>query len=215
MKTVASAQTITTDTRPELLNADGHVCGFFHSEDEQYSVLMPFIKEGLDNGERAWHIIDPAHRDEHVRRLGEAGIDVGAAEARGQFVLFDWSQTYLQDGRFNQDRTMSGLAEAREAGRKAGFPRTRFVADMQWALTGAFEELAEYEATSNFVPLGGDVAICTYQLNRWSAKVMMAALRTHPLVIIGGLLHENPFYQQPGEVLMELKTGRVSGSACC
>jgi hypothetical protein len=110
---------------------------------------------------------------------------------------------------------MSGLAKARETGRNAGFPRTRFVADMQWALTGTFEELAEYEATSNFVPLGGDVAICTYQLNRWGAKVMMAALRTHPLVIIGGLLHENPFYQQPGEVLMELKTGRVSGSACC
>src|SRR3546814_3749449 len=80
MKTVASAQTISAATRPELLNADGHVCGFFHSEDEQYSVLMPFIKEGLDNGERAWNVIDPARRDEHVRRLGEAGIDVGAAE---------------------------------------------------------------------------------------------------------------------------------------
>src|SRR3546814_814439 len=98
MKTVASAQTISAATRAELLNADGHVCGLFHSEDEQYSVLMPFIKEGLDNGERAWHVIDPARRDEHVRRLGEAGIDVGAAEARGQFVLLDWSQTYLQGG---------------------------------------------------------------------------------------------------------------------
>jgi hypothetical protein len=198
-----------------LLNADGHVCGFFHSEDEQYSVLMPFIKEGLDNGERAWHVIDPARRDEHVRRLGEAGIDVGAAEARGQFVLLDWSQTYLQGGGFNQDRTMAAFAKARNAGRQEGFPRTRFLCDMEWGLTGTYEQVAEYEATSNFVPLDGDVAICAYKLNRWSANVMMAGLRTHPLVIIGGLLHENPFYQQPGEVLMDLKAGRVSGSACC
>ena len=28
-----------------------HVCAFFHSQDEEYQVLMPFIKEGVERGE--------------------------------------------------------------------------------------------------------------------------------------------------------------------
>lgn len=28
-----------------------HVCAFFHSQDEEYQVLMPFIKEGIERGE--------------------------------------------------------------------------------------------------------------------------------------------------------------------
>jgi hypothetical protein len=34
---------------------------------------------------------------------------------------------------------------------------------------------------------------------------MMDVLRTHPLVIIGGFLHENPFFVPPDELLGELR----------
>ena len=37
---------------------------------------------------------------------------------------------------------------------------------------------------------------------------MIYALRTHPLVIIGGLLQENPFYVDPEEFLLELREQR-------
>jgi hypothetical protein len=30
-----------------FLNRPCHVCAFFHSKEEEYRVLMPFIKEGL------------------------------------------------------------------------------------------------------------------------------------------------------------------------
>ena len=36
----------------------------------------------------------------------------------------------------------------------------------------------------------------------------MYALRTHPLVIIGGLLQENPFYVDPDQLLAELRERR-------
>ena len=36
--------------------------------------------------------------------------------------------------------------------------------------------------------------ICTYDLRKFGASVVMDALRTHPVVIIGGLLQENPFF---------------------
>src|SRR5439155_26318218 len=46
-----------------------HVCAFFRSPDEFYTVLLPFINEGFDRHERALHIVDPKLREEHIRRL--------------------------------------------------------------------------------------------------------------------------------------------------
>jgi hypothetical protein len=36
----------------------------------------------------------------------------------------------------------------------------------------------------------------------------MDALRTHPVVIIGGLLQENPFFVPPDQLLLELRERR-------
>src|SRR5262245_56283133 len=53
-----------------ILGRYRHVCGFFHSKEEEYRVLLPFIQEGFDQGERAFHIVDGRRRADHVRRLG-------------------------------------------------------------------------------------------------------------------------------------------------
>ena len=46
-----------------------HVCAFFNTRDEEYRVFLPFIKEGLSRGEKAFHIVDPTLRHDHVDRL--------------------------------------------------------------------------------------------------------------------------------------------------
>src|ERR1700687_5735535 len=115
------------------LGARRHVCAFFHSPDEEYRVMLPFIKEGFERGERAFHIVDPTLRADHLRRLESAGIDVATAQKSGQFELRIWSETYLQDGHFDQDRMLALIQEVLEGGRK-DFPLTRLVAHMEWAL---------------------------------------------------------------------------------
>jgi hypothetical protein len=63
-----------------VLGAQRHVCAFFHTPDEEYRVLLPFIKEGFDRGERAFHIVDPALRAEHLRHgAGREARPVGTA----------------------------------------------------------------------------------------------------------------------------------------
>ena len=55
------------------------------------------------------------------------------------------------------------------------------------------------------------VAICVYDVNKLSAQLMMEILRAHPLTIVGGVLHENPFYTPPDEYLRELDDRRRAG----
>src|SRR5687767_10527177 len=84
-----------------------HVCAFFYNPDEEYNVLMPFIKEGFERGEKAFHIVDPMLRDEHIARLEQATIDVAAAQQRGQFELCNWEDAYLREGHFDQNSMLA------------------------------------------------------------------------------------------------------------
>ncbi len=194
------------------LGAHRHICGFFRSPEEEYHLLLPFIKEGFERGEKAFHVVDPKLRDDHLRRLNSAGINVSEAEKSGQFELCNWEQMYLADGYFDQDRMLSLWQEVLAAAGQSGFPRTRLVAHMEWALEDheGVSDLIEYETRFNLMHQGGrDPVICTYDLTRFSGDVIMGVLRTHPMVILGGVLQENPFFIPPEQFLQELHERRT------
>ena len=94
-----------------------HVCAFFHTRDEEYQVLLPFIKEGIERHEKAFHIVDPALRHDHVHRLEEAGIDVTTCESSGQLEVRLWEEAYLRQGHFDQHAMLAKrLLQARIGG---------------------------------------------------------------------------------------------------
>jgi MEDS: MEthanogen/methylotroph, DcmR Sensory domain len=186
----------------------GHVCGFFHSQEEEYRVLLPLTKEGFERGEKVFHIVDPERRPERMRRLDEVGISPAAARRPGQVEVRAWDDAYLGGGRFDKEAMMTLLEETLRGAKADGFGQTRVWANMEWAL-GEFPgvgDLVEYEIRLNFfLPRYDDLVVCAYDLTKFNAGVMMDVLRTHPLVIIGGFLHENPFFVPPDELLGELR----------
>jgi len=186
----------------------GHVCAFFHNRDEEYRVLLPLAKEGFERGEKVFHIVDPKHRPERMRRLEEVGISQAMAHRPDQIEVRVWEQAHLRGGRFDQE-AMMGLLEEVLAGAKAdGFGLTRFWSNMEWALEDCpgVQTLVEFEARVNrILPKNDDLVVCAYDLTKFGAGVMMDVLRTHPLVIIDGFLHENPFFVPPDEFLRDLR----------
>src|SRR2546429_7946588 len=177
-----------------------HVCAFFRSPDEFYTVLLPFIKEGFDRHERALHIVDPKLREEHIRRLEAVGIDTTAAEVSQQLELRVWEEAYLRGGHFVPDAMLTLLDERLSAGLTEGFPLTRLVATVEWALQDrpGVDDLVEYEARVNYLAAShADPLVCCYDLTQFSAGLVMDILRTHPMAIIGGALPEKPFLFPP------------------
>ena len=131
----------------------GHVCGFFHSREEEYRVLLPLAKEGFERGEKVFHIVDPEHRPERMRRLEEVGISPAAARRPGQVEIRAWEDAYLRGGRFDQEAMMTLLEETLRGAKADGFGQTRVWANMEWAL-GEFpgvEDLVEYETRVNYL----------------------------------------------------------------
>jgi len=189
-----------------------HVCAFFNTIDEEHRVLGSFYKDGFDRGEKATHIVDSENREAYLNRLGEAGVNVQAMMDTGQLEVLPWTDMYVRDHRFDQDAMLASVETLIQSGAAAGYARTKLVGHhMDWLFVDkpAVDNLIEYEARLNDVLSKYDApVICNYDLSKFGASVAIDIMRTHPLVIIGGLLRENPFFVPPDQFLDEMRERR-------
>jgi len=189
-----------------------HVCAFFNSEEEEYRVLLPFIRDGFGRGERAVHVVNPGQQQDHLKRLASAGIDAATARQKGQFELRTNTEAYIRDGRFDQDRMLEVFEQLANANAASGFPLSRIVCRMDWVVEqGSYvDDVVEFESRVNHVwSHHEDAVICTYHLGKFGGDTVIDIMRTHPMVIIGGLLQHNPFYTPPEEFLSEVRERRA------
>jgi len=193
-----------------------HVCAFFSYSGDEDKVVLPFIREGLHTGDKTVCILDQSLRSERLRRLSETGFDTADAEASGQLDVRSWENALLQPARFDRDAMIELVEEVAEAGGKFGKGATRLWVNMEWALSDSLgaNDIAEYESRLNcFLPNYDMATVCAYDVTKFSAAVVMDVLRTHPLVIVGGILRENPFYVSPDEFLRELDARKASAAS--
>jgi hypothetical protein len=189
-----------------------HVCALFNSYDEQYRVLLPFIREGFDHGDKAIHVLNRDRHDDHLRRLRAVGIDPGSAQETRQLELRGNTETYLRDGRFDQERLVEAFQQMASANGKDGFPLSRIVCHMEWAggEQSRIDEVIEFESRVNDVwRQHQDAIICIYDLARLRGGTVVDIIRTHPTLIMGGILQENPFFVPPERFLPELRERRA------
>ena len=190
-----------------------HVCAFFNSDEEEYRVLLPFIKDGLKSGDKAVHVLNPEQRRDHLQRLAAAGIDPVATQQSGQLELRTNTEVYLPDGRFDQDRMLEVFEQLASGNAKGGFPLSRICCRMDWAVEDRshVDNVIQFESRVNDVwRRHDDAVICTYHLSQFGGDAVIDIMRTHPMVIVGGILQRNPFFVPPDEFLLEFRHRRAS-----
>ena len=101
------------------------------------------------------------------------------------------------------------IQETLKTGGTLGFPLTRFIAHVAESILedgSNTDEWIKCEARLNYIlPRYHDPIICVYDLTKLGGAVVVDVLRTHPMVVIGGLLQENPFFVPPDEFLQQLR----------
>jgi FixJ family two-component response regulator len=194
------------------LSKHWHICAFFNGPEEEHRVLRSFVMDGIDAGERTVHIVDPEERDAHLEWLRSEGVDVDCEMSRGTLEVHTWKESYLRGDRFDRDVMLQDVEDFLRSNAASGYPRTRMIGHMEWALQDkrGVEDLLEYEATVNgALSKYNTPAICVYDLSKFNASMVIDVLRTHPMVIVGGVLQENPFFVPPDEFLFELRARRL------
>ena len=184
-----------------------HACALFRNQEQEEKVIIPFLKEGLDRGERAFVISGTEVRARLLRKLRLAGIEVATAEKSGQLKMEQWGPSIVRSGRFDQEAMAARLEDILVEGRKHGFELTRLVGRMDWVREHniGIYELVEYEKRLNhLLQKYNDPIICAYDLSAFNAGVMVDILRTHPVAIIGDVAAENPFFDSPEVIWQEI-----------
>lgn len=184
-----------------------HTCAFFTSKEEEYRVMLPFMAEGFEAGDKLLNIIDGNHRDERLAKLRSAGIDVALAERSGQLELLPWEQAHIVGGHFDQDRMLTEL-DRQVVGGNDRYSTTRLWSNQEWALKSipGVEDIVEYEARFNYIwPKTNNVYVCVFDANKFSAEAMVQMMRTHPFAIVDGIMVKNELYVPPDEFLKEIR----------
>ncbi len=176
-----------------------HIGHFYLERAERTELLVPFLKAGLDEGDKCVLLVSPDPGWLDVREALEGlGSDVKAALESGQLVVDSGKET-LNDQR-------EALAEAISDTRRQ-FHLLRWVGDVTWTLgrMPTTEELMKWETACNVIDNPPGVFLCQYDLKAFPGNVVFDALKTHPLCIIRDTVHRNPFYEDPGQYLEELQ----------
>lgn len=182
-----------------------HACAFVMGPEEEQAVIDPFLTEGMRQRQKAVYIVDPNHQCEHRARL-EA-----VAPSPQLLDVTTWNEAHLRGGTFDQDRMMADLETLITTHAATGAPPMRLVGQMGWIFSTppGIEQLVAYEASVNEVLNRGKTpTVCVYDARRMTGSMMIDLLRAHPLTVINGVLHENPFYTPAAEMLEDLRRRR-------
>jgi DcmR-like sensory protein len=197
---VVVALSIETGVRELSLSPGDHACVFYRASAGRDEVLLPYLRAGLLAGDKCICVVDSAATAEEVDRL----FADRAADRQLEVHLSDTS--YLAGGSFTREHMLAFWDEHLAKAVELGFDFCRLVGEMTWALRDVpgVEDLVRYEAELNRMTTGYPTAVlCLYDLDRFSGEVVAEVVKTHPKVLIGGMLVENPYYIGPDEFLRQ------------
>ena len=185
-----------------------HLCGIYANFEEQFSVISPFIKHGLEKGEKCIYIVDEQTSESAKNLFLENGLNLKPYKESGDFTFLTKEETYLKDGCFDPDMKIDLLNYHQQKALQEGYNGLRVTGENTWIFTSisGTNRFIEYEAKLNkFLPDSKITAICQFNENKFSPEFLLDVLRTHPEVILYGEYYENTYYEEPEIFLARLK----------
>jgi len=114
---MSSARTIHDIT--DLAPGD-HLCWLHETEEEHQTVITPFLRQGLERGEKVLYIVNAHPAETVLAYLRGDGLEVEPYLAREQLRFLTSADTYLMQGVFDRDAMVALLrSETARALRKA------------------------------------------------------------------------------------------------
>lgn len=160
-----------------------HVAHFYRTVDEWMGLLVAYHKAGIEAGDKCVYLMNPARRAAWETALAATGVDLERAFETGQLVVIE--------GLDEAADRVDGLASAMED-IGSTYPRLRSGGDVNWT-----ETHWHWEAHICSVEGPEAVFLCQYDISTLGGDVVVDAMRTHPVCVIGGAVVESPLYTSP------------------
>jgi len=201
---------VTVPKLRERANVHDHLCLIYRDQREELAAAISFIKTGLEMNDQCIYVADDNSKHEVLAAMKKAGVQADEAVRRGQLIVCSKHESYLNQGQFDPAYAIDFFKDAAARARANGYRALRGSGEMSWQLSGdpGSDRLIEYEANVNHLFRGHSIlALCQYNMERFSPADIRNALYTHPKVIIGRRICKNPYYKPPREFLHHEQPG--------
>lgn len=180
-----------------------HICGLYAGEYQRNQIMIPFLEAGLASGDKCICVVDGTPPGEIAAILGR-DVDASAPAAGDQLDIIGASDMYLRSGRFCADEVIgswkAAISDVMYDGR---FDAVRAVET--WSgrdvLPDTHELLVLESEMNRYLPLYPQVIVCLYDIDRFGGRMLVDLVRTHPRVLVGDTLVENPYFLEPDQLL--------------
>ena len=178
----------------------------YAGERQRDEIVLPFLETGLRAGDKCMCIVDSIEPAQILAKL-DPDLNPQQRADVNQLVVMRSSHVFCRSGRFSANETIGFWKVALSDSR---FEMVRAVDTWsQHDVVVDPDEHLLFESQMNRVlPLYPQVALCLYDLEHFGASLIFNLLRTHPILLLGGLLLENPYYLSPDEVMAETAKAR-------
>ncbi|MFC6962685.1 MEDS domain-containing protein [Halocatena marina] len=181
--------------------ANDHFALLYETHTQQFSTVIPFIQEGLEQNEYCLYIVDDNTEADVVTAMRAANINVDAVRESGQLSIHTSEELCLKSSAFDQEAAIDFWKQSFSTARKNGYGGIRGTGEMTWILDSEItpEELRAYENKLNTVCSSqGYVGLCQYNRSRFPPDVCAAIVNHHPKFVYNDTSTENFYYIPPG-----------------
>lgn len=174
-----------------------HLCALFSGTAERDEILFAFLREGLRVGDTCRCFVDDLEPGAiRARAIREAGVAEPPAD---RFDVRPASEVYLESGTFSMEHMTSVLSDSLDEAVGVGSGTLRVTGEMPWPgvqlQPGGVDDFFVYEAALNDVVREKPaVFLCLYDLALFGVDMLVAALKTHPIVLLDRTVIDNPHY---------------------
>jgi hypothetical protein len=187
------------------VEAGDHICALYFGEAERDDVLLPYLRAGVLAGDKCICIVDASEPSVVLDGIG-GGVDVDGAVSSHQLEVLKSTDTYLRSDQFSLGDMLEFWNDSvGKAFSDGQFRFARSVGEMTWGLRDlpGVNAIAEYESELNrFLPTYPQVILCMYDLERFGGRILVDLVKTHPKLLLGGVVIDNPYALSPDEFLV-------------
>src|SRR5919106_1179075 len=195
----------------EWLGPKDHLCSIYETQQEHFAVVIPFIRIGLERGEKCIYIAADGTMADLREALTVEELEVDSAIARRALVLATKEQIYLKHGSFDPAQLSTFWKETTQLAMEEGFSGLRATGETEWLSKNGFrlEQWMEYETKLTHTLMEkGCIALCQYNRQIFPPEFMLDIIRTHPLVAYRGAVCKNLYHIPPNNFLGGKQTER-------
>lgn len=185
----------------ELYPEGTHICYLYNDEEERRRILPLFARHALLEHESFDYIADVSSPEDLPRAMLERDLVRATRGLPGQIQMATSEQGYYPDGRFDPDAMLARLRAKYQQCLAQGLAGARFTGEMDWALRGipGTDRIIECESRINELVKEAPVTVmCQYDMRKFDGATMFEVMNVHPVMVVGGHVLRNPFYQHIG-----------------